>query len=165
MLDQFKSTVEKSQKLLEGIIDKIEDQLDGLSDDTAELWQSAKPKLQAMKESLITASESLHTQTDEARLQAHLATMDAYDQWSYLSATVTEVAKHAQKKGLAELQHADLQAHLATMETRAFMEKQGKEISRDYKIAKESVEKASHKAAQELERSFKTISSAWANTL
>jgi len=165
MLDQLKATLEKSHHRLDDIIDKVEDRCEDLSEDVMELWQETKPKLRSLKETLVTATETLHSQTDEARLQAHLATMDAHDQWSYLSHTVTELAHHAQKKGQTELQTAQLQAHLAKMDTRDFMSEKGEQLSRDFQHTKETVEKASHDAAEDLERSLDTIVNVWTHTV
>jgi len=165
MLDQLKTTLEKSRHRLEDIIDKVEGRTEDLSEDVVELWQETKPKLRTLKETLVTATESLHSQTDEARLQAHLATMDAHDQWSYLSHTVTKLAQHAQKKGQTDLQTAELKAHLAKMDTRDFMSEKGEQLSRDFQRAKETAEQASHDAAKNLERSFDTIGNAWTHTI
>ena len=165
MFDQLKIVVEKSRHHLEDIVDKIEDQSEDLSEDAMELWQEAKPKLRALKESLVTAEQSLHTQTDEARLQTHLAIMDAHDQWSYLSQIVTELAHHTQQKGQIELQRAELQAHLAKMDTRDFVNEKGEQIKRDFKQVGKTLEQASHKAVNELEKSLDTIGKAWANSL
>ena len=157
MLEKLKKSLEKSQESLEEVVDKLDDRLEDVGEDAIELWQQTKPKLQHLKEVLSGAAKTLHTQTDEARLQAHLATMDAADQWSHLSHTVTELAQHTQSKGQSELQHANLQAHLAKMEARDFINTQGEEIRRDYKLAKEKVEQASQHAAESLEKSFQRI--------
>lgn len=165
MLDTLKNAVEKSQDHLEKIVDKIEDEFEDLSEDASELWADTKPRLRTFKDSLASAASALRTHTDEARLQAHLATMDAQDQWSYLQDTVTELARQARDKSRTELQHAELQATLAKMEARDFVNNQGQEISREYKVAREAVEQASEKAAQNLERSLENIGKAWSNTL
>jgi arsenate reductase-like glutaredoxin family protein len=164
MLDLLKTAVEKTQDHLENIVDKIEDEFEDLSEEASELWQDAKPRLRALNDSLASAASSLRTHTDEARLQAHLATMDAHDQWSYLQGTVTALAQQARDKGRSELQYAELQAHLAKMDARDFVNNQGQEISRDYRVARETVEQTSQKAAQNLERSLENIGKAWTNT-
>jgi exonuclease VII small subunit len=161
MLDQLKAVVAKSRHHLDDIVDKIEDQSEDLSEDALELWQEAKPRLRALKESLVTAEQSLHTQTDEVRLQTHLAIMDAHDQWSYLSKTVTGLAHDTQKKGQIELQRAELQAHLAKMDARDFLNNKGAQVKRDFKQVRKTLEQASHKAAEELEGSLETIGKAW----
>ena len=89
MPNKINETIKKSQHYLNHIIDKLEDHYEDLSDETTALWHEVKPKLHELNYSLARAVNSLHTQTDEARLQAHLATLDAADQWNYLSKTVT----------------------------------------------------------------------------
>jgi len=165
MLDELKTVLEKSRHRLEDIIDKVEDRSEDLSREAVELWHETKPKLKSLKKTIVAATESLHSQTDEARLQAHLATMDAHDQWSQLSHTVTELAHHAQKKGQTELQTAELKAHLAKMDTRDFMSEKGEQLTRDFQRAKEIAEKASHEAATNLEKSLDTVGNAWTHTL
>jgi exonuclease VII small subunit len=161
MLDQLKALVEKSHRHLDNIVDRIEEQSEDLSDDAVELWQEAKPRLRALKESLLTAEKSLHAQTDEARLQTHLAIMDAQDQWSYLSQTVTGLAQDAQKKGQVELQQAELKAHLAKMDGRDFLNTKGAQVQRDFKEVRKTVEQASQKAVEELEGNLEAIGKAW----
>ncbi|WP_101756933.1 hypothetical protein [Oceanicoccus sp. KOV_DT_Chl] len=161
MLEKLKESIDKSQQQLAHVVGKLEDQFEDVSEDVEKLWQQTQPKLHDLKSSLADAAKSLHTQTDEARLQAHLATMDAADQWSYLSETVSELARHAQSKGQHELQHANLQAHLAKMDARDFVNQQGKTIRQDYQQARDKLEQASHKAADSMERSFANIGQGW----
>jgi hypothetical protein len=116
-----------------------------------------------MKESMAAAEHSLQAKTDEARLQAHLAIMDAHDQWSYLSGPVTELAQHARQKGKTGLQHAELQAHLAKMEARDFMNEQGGPIRQEFEHAKEKLEQTSLKAVEELGKNLENVGNAWVN--
>ncbi|CAH0992533.1 hypothetical protein SIN8267_02666 [Sinobacterium norvegicum] len=162
-MDSFKDILEKSQRRLSDIADKLDDQREELSEDAAELWQQAKPKLGSLKESLTTAALSLQSQGEQARLQAHLAAMDAQDQWSYLSKTMTELTRNAQQKGRTELESAELQAHLAKMDARDFVNQQGEALSKDYQQAREKIEQASHTAMKELERSLEIIGKSWSN--
>jgi exonuclease VII small subunit len=164
MLDQLKFVIEKSRHHLENIVDRIEDQSEDLSEDAMELWQETKPRLRALKESLVTAEQSFQTQTDEARLQAHLAILDAHDQWSYLSQVVSELAHHTQQKGQTELQRAELQAHLAKMDARDFLNEKGEQIRQDFGQVRKTLDHASQKAVDELEKSLDTIGQAWANS-
>lgn len=163
MMDDLKDTIEKSHKHLVKLMDKIEDEAESLADESAELWREAKPKLQAMKASIATAEHSLQTKTEEARLQAHLAIMDAHDQWSHLSKPVTELANHARQKGKTGLQHAELQAHLAKMDARDFMNEKGGQINQEFKEARDSLEKSSIKAAEELGKNLEEVGSAWSH--
>lgn len=163
MSDKMKDIIEKSQEYLKEIADKLEDQYEDLSEEAAEVWQTAKPKLKALNQSLTKAAEAMKTQTDEARLQTHLAIMDASDQWTYLNKTVSELTRNARAKGTGEFEHAELQAHLAKMEARDFINKHSKEITREYHEAKEKIEKNSLKAAKEIEHGLETIGKNWVN--
>ncbi len=157
MLKKMKNSVQKSQEHLENIVDKLDDEIEDLNEDARELWQEARPKIAELKDSLAKAAQALHTQTDEARLQAHLATMDAADQWHHLSEAMAQLAKHAQSKGQTELQHAQLQAHLAKMDARDFTKEKSQDIRRDFERARDKLEEAAHKTAESLERSFEII--------
>lgn len=163
MIDDLKEAIEKSQHRLVHLISEIEDEVESLTEDSVELWDETKPRLQAMKESMVAAEHSLKVKTEEARLQAHLAIMDAHDQWSYLSKPVTELAQHAQQKGKTGLQHAELKAALAKMEARDFLSGEGGQISQDFKHARETLEENSLKAVEELGKSLETAGSPWAN--
>lgn len=164
MLEELKSALKSAQVRLDDIVDKIEDTSEEWSEHTAELWQRTKPHLQSMRKSVSQAADSLHTQTDEARLQAHLAAMDAHDRWQHLSKTVSELTQHVARKTTHELQHAELQAHLAAMDARDFANENGPKIRREFNEAKDKVEAASHKAAQELEKSLEKLGDIWART-
>ena len=161
MNDPLKDTIEKSRQHLADLIDKIEDGFESIADESAELWDDAKPRLRAMKASIVAAEEALQTKTEEARLQAHLAVMDAHDQWSHLSQPVIELARHAREQGQPKLEHAELRAHLAKMDARDFLNEKGEQISREFRQAKESVEQTSLKAAEELGKSLEGVGSAW----
>ena len=161
MNDKLKDTIEKSRHHLAELIDKIEDGIEDIADESAELWDEARPRLHAMKASIVAAEHALQTKTDEARLQAHLAVMDAHDQWSYLSQPVTELARQAKQKSRPTLEHAELQAHLAKMDARDFLNEKGGQIRREFKQAKESLEQTSLKAAEELGKSLEDVGSAW----
>jgi hypothetical protein len=163
MIDELKDAIEKSHQRLAYLMDKIEDEVESLADDSVELWQEAKPKLQAMQESMAEAEHSLQVKTEEARLQAHLAIMDAHDQWSYLSKPVAELAKHARQKGQTGLQHAELQANLAKMEARDFVNEKRGPISKEFEQAREKLEQTSLKALEELAKSLENVGSAWTN--
>ncbi len=164
MLDDLKKSLNKAQDRLDDVADKLEDAMEDVSEETLELWHKTKPKLREMKLSLSNAADDLHTQTDEARLRAHLATMDAHDQWQHLSHTLGDLSRHAVERGAYHLQHADLQAHLARMEARDFMASKGPEIRHDFEQARDKVEERSRHAAQELEQSLEKLGDIWART-
>ena len=160
-MDQLKNAVEKSRHHLENIAGKIEEQRDELSEEAHELWEQLQPRLRTLKASLVTVEESMHTQTDEARLQMHLAMMDARDQWSYLQKSVAGLADDAQKKARIGLQSTELQAHLASMDARDFLNGEGEQIKRDFRQVRKALDEASHKAAEEIEKSLDTIGRDW----
>jgi hypothetical protein len=163
MIDELKDAIEKSHHRLAHLIDKIEDEVESLADDSVELWHEAKPKLQELQASMVDAERSLQVKTEAARLQAHLAIMDAHDQWSYLSKPITELAKHARQKGKTGLQHAELKAHLAKMEARDFLNEKRGPISEEFEHAKEKLEQTSLKAIEELAKNLENVGSAWTN--
>jgi FtsZ-binding cell division protein ZapB/exonuclease VII small subunit len=157
MLDTIKIAIEKSQQHLDDIIASIETHYNDAAEDGAKLWQQTKPTLQHLRQSLDKAQQSLHSQTDEGRLQLHLATMDAHDQWQQLSEAITGLAKRSQPK----VQQAVLQSYLAKMEARDFINTQGKVISQDFQQAREKLEQSSQRAASEMNRSFERVAKLW----
>lgn len=161
MLDELKQSLKKTQDHLDTMLEKMEDTAEDWSDEAKELWQDTRKHLQQFKASLVSASESLHTQTDEARLQAHLAAMDASDQWQHLNKVVSDFSHHAANKTTQELQHANLQAHLAAMETRDFIDQKAPQIKREFSNAKEKVESASMDAVKSLEKSLEKMGDLW----
>lgn len=161
MLDDLKNSLEKTQEHLDDMLDKLEATAKDWSEEAGELWQDTRRHLHTLKDSLTSASESLHTQTDEARLQAHLAAMDASDQWQHLSEVVSAFSHHATHKTTQELQHANLQAHLATMDTRDFIDAKAPEIKREFNSAKEKVETGSVEAIKALEKSLEKMGDLW----
>jgi exonuclease VII small subunit len=155
MLSHISAALDKSRQHLDEIIEKLDNHCAELSEDTINLWRQAKPKLESLKDSLESAQKSLHAQTEEVLLQAHLATMDAYDQWVCLSQTIAGLARYTQRNGLAELQHTVLQAQLAKMETRDFMSAQGEVIKKNFQYAREKLEESSHGAANEMAKKYR----------
>ena len=160
MNQQLKTSLENSQGRLENIVDNFEDKYQDLPVEAAELWQQAKPKLHGLRDALAAVASFLQSHTEEAHLQAHLATMDGHDQWTYLRDIVTQLSRQVLRKGEAGLDHAPLQAHLAQMDARDFANGKGGEISRDFKLARDKLEQASQRAAGELEHSLESIGNA-----
>lgn len=164
MLDELKSLLQKSQARLDEIVDKMESAAEDWSEDAEQLWLRTRIRVAEMQDSLSEAAESLKSGSEEAQLQAHLAAMDASDQWQHLNKVVSELSHHTVSKTTQELQHAQLQAHLAAMETRDFVGEKGPAIRREFSEVRDKVETASVKAAKELEKSLEKLGDIWAKT-
>lgn len=164
MLDNLKSALKKAQERLEDAVDYLEDGVEDLSEESAELWQKLKPRLESVKVSVAQGVEALKTQSEDAHLQAHLATMDAKDQWESLNKTVAEFSRHTAEKGRYEIQHAELQAHLAAMEARDFINEHGPALRREFAEKREKAEELGVHAAKELEKSLEKLGDIWART-
>lgn len=164
MLDNLKSALKKAQERLDDAMDYLEESAEDLSEESAELWHKLKPKLQDMKASVAEGVDALKTQSEEAHLQAHLAAMDAKDQWESLNKTVAEFSRHTAKKGRYEIQHAELQAHLAAMDARDFINEHGPALRREFNEKRDKAEELGVHAAKELEKSLEKLGDIWAKT-
>lgn len=150
MSDPFKSNLEKANQFLERIVDQVEDQAEDFAEDSRDLWHRSKLQVQQLKKRLSQAVEHLDEASDEAKLQAHLAAMDAHDHWSELQHNVHVFVQHAEDQSRPVIDHALLQAHLAKMDARDFMAESADTLADDYRQSKQKVEKASLKAAAEI---------------
>lgn len=162
MLDNLKSALKKAQEKLDDAVESLEEGVEDLSEDSVELWQKLKPKLEQMKGSVTEGVEALKVQSEEAHLQAHLAAMNARDQWESLNKTVSEFSRHAAEKGRYEIQHAELQAHLAAMDTRDFINEHGPALRREFNETRDKAEEIGLHAAKELEKSLEKLGDIWA---
>ena len=156
MLEKFKSELEETRVFLEDVVEKIEDQAEDITDDSQALWQKTKAKINEVKVKLAGASKKLHENTDEARLQAHLAVMEAHDQWSVLQHNVTAFNHQLENKTKPIIDHAQIQAHLAKLEATDFMAGPGQELVKQFAVSKEKVEKASLKAIQSIKEYYRS---------
>ena len=154
MLDDLKAILNKVEDSMEDVSDKIEDKAEDFTEETKLLWDRSKKHLANMKHSLKEASQKLETKTDEAALQAHLATMDAHDQWQFLKHNVAIFWQQAESKSQPVIDHAKLQAHLASLDARDFMASSGQTLKVKFTESKQSVEKASLIAATDIKNNF-----------
>lgn len=161
MLEDLKSRLDFAAERLDDLVDKVEDQLDDFGEEAEELWQKSRVRITALGDKLKDASAktiaSIDAKTDEAELQAHLAAMEAREQWDNVAELVAQFAQDAKREAGSELDHAKVQAHLARLEAADFMAEQGHKISAEFQQSKAKVENASMKAAAELSEKFTGI--------
>ncbi|MFA7553107.1 MAG: hypothetical protein WCY88_02565 [Spongiibacteraceae bacterium] len=139
---------------MDDVLDEIEDKAEDFSEETQLLWQRSKKHLKGMRHNLKDASKKLETATDEGVLQAHLAAMDAHDQWLLLKNNVAMFFQYAENKSQPVIDHAKLQSHLASMDARDFMADSGKDLADKFADSREKVAKSSLKAATEIKNYF-----------
>lgn len=154
MLDDLKEILDKASESMDEVLEKIEDKAEDFSEETQLLWLRSKLYLADMKRSLKDASKKLETTTDEGLLQAHLAAMDAHDQWQVLKYNVATFFQYAENKSQPVIDNAILQSHLARMEVRDFMAESGEDLKDKFAQSKDKVEQASFKAAAEIRSNF-----------
>lgn len=153
MLDNIKSDIAEAQAFIEDIVDKIEAQAEDLSEDSQVLWQQSKANVAIVKARLQKAAQYSVETSDAARLQVHLALMEANERWDTLQHTMTAFANQLEHKTEPVLSHAQLQAHLTRLEAADFFTGRGKEIINEFVASSKKVEQASLKAIQ----SFKNV--------
>ena len=153
MSDSLKEQLEEVQEKIASICDRIEDQAEDFAEDAQELWGKSRQELNKLSQRLADAAHQVQASSEEARLQGHLAAMDAGDHWQEMKHSVSSFLAHAAHKARPPLEHAALQAHLAKMEARDFMADAGKDLAEEFKGMVEQAEQRSKQAALDIKES------------
>lgn len=154
MEKDFKEAIEKSTKAIKELEDKVEDIAEDLSESATKLWGDFKKNFADMSSKLDSASADISKAGDETTLQAHLGAMEARDKMESMRESIEEFATKVSKDAQTTLDTATLQAHLAKMDAEDFWEKKGKNITDDFNLSRESVEKLSVDAIVEIGNFF-----------
>ena len=150
MSNSLSKKIYEIRELFDDLCDKIEDESENFSEDVQELWGESKQHLKKLKGRLEDAVQDLKSSSQEASLQAHLATMDAHDQWQDMKGNLSAFASQVKNKTQPPIDQALLKAHLAKMEARDFINGPGKEIAKDFEKSVEKAEEVSLKAAADI---------------
>ncbi|MAZ88116.1 MAG: hypothetical protein CL693_10755 [Cellvibrionaceae bacterium] len=154
MLENLKKHLDETLDKLDDIDDYFEDRAEALGEDMKTAWKKTRVQLGHFGKQLKEASAALESEKDHIALQAHLATMDAHDQWTTLKGSVENTVNHLKRDGQTQLDEAALQAHLAAMDGRDFVNSKGKDIHQQYDHAREQLEQSTLKAASEIKETF-----------
>ncbi|MYM62064.1 hypothetical protein [Pseudomaricurvus sp. HS19] len=157
MNDKMKEALKRTSELLEQIEETVEERIDELPKDARKLWTHARFHVTSLGDHLRDASAQLEGSMDHAALQAHLATMDAYDHWQQLQETVGHVLGQAKREAGAEVDYARLQAHLAAMNSRDYLGEKEQEISDEYNKARTQLEAKTLQMATDLQQKFEGL--------
>ncbi len=114
------------------------------------LWQLAGEKLAGIDSRLDEATENLSHTGDEARLQAHLALMEAKCAWQAGSKAVEALVSSSVRQTKTQIDHATVQAHLGKMEIVSYLDGPGRDLVKRFKQAKQTVEQETVAAAREM---------------
>jgi ABC-type transporter Mla subunit MlaD len=153
MSKSFGEYVEDIHEQFDKISDAIEERSEDFTEGTREIWQVSKLQLTKLKKRLDEAAQNFHSSSDEARVQAHLAAMDAQDHWQSLKMSIESLAAQAQRKAQPGIDHVALQAHLAKMNARDFMAEKGHDLAKEFKQSMERSQQLSSKAAADIKAS------------
>jgi len=155
---EFKKKLEAAEEAIDRLEDKIEDKVeditDDLADDARELWVDLKKSFSGVKGKLKDAVTNLDQVGDEAKLQVHLGTMEAFDKMEGVKETLEDFTQKISNKAHTEIDTAKLRAHLAEMEAEDFMETKGAKISKDLNESGDKVKDATVKAAGDVKDYF-----------
>ncbi|MEB8433132.1 hypothetical protein OO007_12915 [Cocleimonas sp. KMM 6892] len=158
MDNEFKKKLEAAEEAIDRLEDKIEDKVEDITEDLAEdareLWADLKKSFSGAKGKLKEAASAVDQIGDEARLQAHLGTMEVVDKMEGVKETLEDFTQKISSKAHTEIDTAKLRAHLAEMEAEDFMETKGAKIARDLNESGDKVKDASIKAAGEVKDYF-----------
>ena len=157
MLEKLKQHLDHTLDKLDDLEDYFEDRAEDVGEDIEELWGKTRSELTRFGKQLKEASHSLETEKDEAVLQAHLATMDARDQWETLKTSVDHATQAIQRESQTQWDETTLQAHLAAMDGRDYLEQQGQAIRDQYDNARQELERTTLKAAADIKSAFDGI--------
>lgn len=154
MLEKLKSQLDHALEKLDDLDDYFEDRAEDFSEEMKTSWKATKSQLNHFGDQLQRAGRALEGETDHIALQAHLATMDAHDQWSTLKSGLESAAQNVKRDGRTQLDEAALQAHLAAMDGRDFLNNQGEAIHHQYETARTNLEQTTLKAASDIKDAF-----------
>ncbi len=154
MLEKLKNQIDCTLDQLGDLDDYFEDRAEDFSEELAEFWEKTKTQLNVFGHQLKRAEMSLEEESDHIALQAHLATMDAHDQWRTLNSSLDSVVLNLKRDGQTQLDEAALHTHLAAMDSRDFLSDKGQNIHQQYDLARDKLEQTTLKAATEIKQAF-----------
>ncbi|MGH1373418.1 MAG: hypothetical protein ACRBBW_15365 [Cellvibrionaceae bacterium] len=154
MLEKLKSQLDQTLEKIDDLDDYFEDRAEDFSDEMTSLWGKTKAQLNGFGDQVRRGVTALDQESDHIALQAHLATMDARDQWDTLRASIESSAQNIKRDGKLQLDEAALQTHLGAMDGRDFINAKGDEIERRYQQTRRELEESTLKAATDIKKAF-----------
>lgn len=157
MEKELKELLEKSSKAIDKLQDKVEEFTEEFAGDASALWDDMKKNFSTANDKLKTASKEIEEESEEAKLQAHLGTMEARDKLNSIKESVEEFTHKVSTKAQTELDTAALRAHLAKMEAEDYWEKNGENLTKEFHESKDKVTKLAVEAASEIKEFFEKL--------
>lgn len=154
MLEKLKVQLDQTLEKLDDLDDYFEDRAEDFSEDMTKLWKKTRAQLNEFGSQVQRGVTALDEESDHIALQAHLATMDAHDQWETLKSSLESTTQNLKRDGKTQLDEAALQAHLGAMDGRDFLNAKGKSIQNNYENARVDLEKSTLKAAADIKDAF-----------
>ncbi len=154
MLEKLKSQLDQTLEKLDDLDDYFEDRAEDFSDEMKKLWGKTRVQLNTFGDQVQRGITALDEESDHIALQAHLATMDARDQWDTLKASIESTSQNLKRDGKMQLDEAALQAHLGAMDGRDFLNAKGQEIQKSYDHTRSELEDSTLKAATDIKKAF-----------
>jgi hypothetical protein len=150
MKDTLKEELKSTREKLGSLIHAFKEEAQEADKSMSALWKMAGEKLSGLDSRLDEATENLSHTGDEARLQAHLAFMEAKTAWQSGSKAMEAFAQRSARSTKTQFDHAKVQAHLGKMEIVSYIDGPGKALIKRFKLTKDQVERESVSALREM---------------
>jgi len=147
MEKMYKELIEKAEKNVEALEEKVEDLSEDFTEEGGELWDDLKKRLKRIENKLKDAYAQFEGETE---LKAHLSMMEARDVLEDIRDSAESFLYTVSKNTAQEFDMAEIKAHLAKMDTEDTLEEKQKELSHLYATSKVDVERLSKKAGEEI---------------
>ena len=147
MEKMYKELIEKADKNVEALEEKVEDLSEDFTEEGGELWDDLKKRLKRIENKLKDAYAQFEGETE---LKAHLSMMEARDVLEDIRDSAESFLYTVSKNTAQEFDMAEIKAHLAKMDTEDTLEEKQKELSHLYATSKVDVERLSKKAGEEI---------------
>ena len=157
MTEETKSKINQARDSISRLTSNIDKKTEAWSDEGKAFWNRFKKQIAIVKDRLADASQKLETSTDEAKVQTHLALMEAEEQWDELQETIETFIRESKNVSRPVMDQAVLQAHLARLEARDLIKVSAEELLEKYENSKAKLEKASLSAATRISERCKGI--------
>lgn len=150
MENSIRDAINRSLAELKNVQERVEEFIDDLPEETAEIKKTTKSVLEQLSSVLNKAVEQAGDKAEEAQLQAHLGVMEAKDKLQASKIVLDDVLGKTAETSEKFLDEAELKKHLALMEAKEFWEERGSKLASEFQASASTMKDAAEKAASDL---------------